>query len=101
MPCPGLLSVTKARGGPPPALMHSASGSRTCRSVRQLADISAGRARRLALTAGCLCGDLGSAAGVQLAHDVADMRLDGAGREVQPRGYLLIGHACRDQSDDV
>ena len=54
-----------------------------------------------ALAAGRFRGNLGSAGNTQFAHDVADMSLDGPGREIQLRGDLPGGHCCRDQAYDV
>ena len=97
------MTVSPLRCGPELAgpwlsLTGLDSGGRP--NIRLFADIPLVRPDS-ALASGCFCGDLRSAGDTQLAHDVADVSLDGSRREIQPRGDLPVGHARRDQADDV
>src|SRR5262245_33520133 len=68
---------------------------------------TAARSARSALRRGCLLavaecpGELGPAGDVQLAEDLAQVVLDGAGADEQPGGDLPVGQVLGDQPGDL
>src|SRR5262245_49360497 len=71
------------------------SGSTAARSAR-----SAPRRGCLLVVAKCP-GELGPAGDVQLAEDLAQVILDGAGADEQPGGDLPVGQVLGDQPGDL
>src|SRR5215467_768679 len=67
----------------------------------------AGRSRRSIPRRGCLLaatecpGELGAAGDATLAEDLAQVVLDGAGADEQPRGDLPVGQVVGDQAGDL
>src|SRR5580704_15026613 len=50
---------------------------------------------------GCLCGEFGAGGDAELAEDVGQVHLDGAGRDEQPPGDGVVAQAFADEADDL